>query len=149
MTKNKRSNILYFIVVLCGLFGSGMAAAEGKVHVVSAQATKFAPLVIFIDPGDTVVWKNMIGHNAESIEGLIPEGAEPFHITLGTSGSASFTVEGTYIYKCAPHFALGMVGAIIVGDGSKNMDQVKINAKGMAKRAVIKAKKALEKKNGK
>lgn len=122
------------------LFSASSLAAE---HVITAQATKFSPLVVLIEPGDTVTFQNMVGHNADAMEGLVPEGAELFKIPLGTNGSLTLDKEGVYIYKCTPHFALGMVGAIVVGEAT-NMDSVVANAKGMAKRAVIKAKKAVE-----
>ena len=131
----------------CFLFMLVSASASAAEHVITAQATKFAPIAIFIEPGDTVVWRSMVGHNAAAIEGMVPEGGKLFNIPLGTDGSVTLDVEGVYIYKCTPHFALGMVGAIIVGQAS-NMAEITANAKGMAKRAVLKAKKAIEKKEG-
>ncbi len=131
----------------CFLFMLVSASASAAEHVISAQATKFAPVVIFIEPGDTVVWKNMVGHNAVAIEGLVPEGGKLFNIPLGTDGSVTLDVEGVYIYECTPHISLGMLGAIIVGQAG-NMAEITANAKGMAKRAAFKAKKAIDKKGG-
>jgi hypothetical protein len=34
-------------------------------------------------------------------------------------------VPGLYVFKCTPHFGLGMVGLIAVGDPSVNLDAVK------------------------
>ena len=133
-----RNSCFALALMLCS------ASAFAAEHVVQAQATKFSPIVIFIEPGDTVTWKNMVGHNADAMEGLVPEGAELFKIPLGTDGSVTLDKEGVYVYKCTPHYALGMVGAIIVGEAS-NIDSVVANAKGMSKRAAIKAKKAVEK----
>jgi len=128
------------IAFLLACFFSSAAYAEE--HVVNAQATKFHPVVVFAKPGDSIVWKNMSGHDAQSMESLIPEGAEHWHVPMGSDGSVVLEVEGVYVYKCTPHFALGMVGGIVVGEPS-NMEQVEANAKGMAKRAVIKMKKAI------
>ncbi len=36
--------------------------------------------------------------------------------------TVTFDVEGIYGYKCQPHFALGMVGIIQVGDSTDNLD---------------------------
>ena len=119
--------------------------AFAEEHRVTAQATKFDPLVVFIEPGDTVVWTNMVGHNADAMKELIPEGAEVFNIPLGENGSVTLEKEGVYVYKCTPHYALGMVGAIVVGEPT-NIDSVVANATGMSKRAAIKTRKAIEKK---
>lgn len=83
----------------------------------------FEPEVLHIQPGDTVTFIAADrGHNAETIEGMIPEGAEPFEGRINEEISITFTVEGAYGYKCRPHFAMGMVGLIIVGDDPANLD---------------------------
>ncbi len=117
------------------------ASALAEEHTVQAKATAFDPVALKIEPGDKVRWTNMSGHNVNFEEGNIPEGAEAFASSLGDNVSKTFDKEGVYLYKCDPHFAMGMVGAIIVGE-PKNMDAVEKNAKGMYKRALIKAKKA-------
>lgn len=117
---------------------SGTALAED--HVVSATATAFDPVALKIAPGDKVKWTNMSGHNTHFEKGNIPEGVEPWKTDLGEDASHTFDKEGVYLYKCDPHFAMGMVGAIVVGE-PKNMADVEKNAKGMYKRALVKAKK--------
>ena len=131
------------MVVPCLLLFLGSAPVQGEERIIQAQSTKFSPLVLFANPGDMIRWTTMIGHDAQSIVDLVPQGAEHFHIPLGTDGSVILEKEGVYIYKCNPHFALGMTGSIVIGDPS-NLEDVQKNAKGMAKRAVIKTKKALE-----
>lgn len=123
----------------------GGGGGNPETHTVNAQATAFDPVAIRINPGDTVRWNNMVGHNVntQGMGDLIPEGAEHFTSKMGEDYSRKFDVEGVYIYKCDPHYAMGMVGAIIVGE-PKNMDEVKQNAKGMAKRAVVKAEQAVD-----
>lgn len=113
--------------------------ATGKVHTVTAQGLIYDPLVVKIAPGDTVFWTNMSTHNTESLEGLIPEGAEMWSSKMSENYSHTFTQEGIYIYKCVPHFGAGMGGAIIVGE-PVNLEQIKaVDAKGAAKRLVNKA----------
>lgn len=122
----------------------GMSSAVwAEDHTVNAQATAFDPVALKIAPGDKVRWSNMSGHNVNFEEGNIPEGAKPWKSDLGDNVSHTFDEEGVYLYKCDPHFAMGMVGAIIVGEPT-NMDAVKENAKGMYKRALIKAEKEVE-----
>ncbi|MFW5451534.1 MAG: plastocyanin/azurin family copper-binding protein [Methylophagaceae bacterium] len=119
-------------------------AEEATIHEVKAQVTAFSPLVIFIQPGDLVAWSNMNGHDTQSLEGLIPEGAEAWHSKLGEEYQRTFTVEGVYLYKCTPHFGTGMGGVIIVGKPT-NFDAILASGqKGAAKRLVKKAKVAIE-----
>lgn len=118
------------------------AAVGAKTHTVNGRATSFSPNIIFINPGDTVQWENMTIHDSVSMEGLIPEGAEPWTFKIGQNGAVTLTEEGVYIYKCNPHYPLGMVAAIIVGK-PVNVEQVQANATGRSKGIVIKVVKAL------
>ena len=120
------------------------AATEAKTHIVNGRATSFSPNILFINPGDTVQWQNMTIHDSVSMEGLIPDGAEPWAFKIGQNGAVTLTVEGVYIYKCIPHYPLGMVAAIIVGK-PVNIAQVQANATGRSKGIVIKVVKALAK----
>lgn len=114
-------------------------SGAAKNHTVEARVTHFDPLVLKIAPGDTVSWTNMAGHNTHFEKGNIPEGVKPWVTPLGKEVSHTFETEGLYLYKCDPHFSMGMVGAIIVGEAS-NVAAVEKNAKGMYKRALAKAK---------
>lgn len=127
---------------------SQFAAAEN--HVVKASVTNFDPMVIFVQPGDSVTWSNMNGHNVETIPGMIPEGAEAFSSKLGDEGyTVTFDVEGAYVYKCLPHVSTGMVGTVVVGSDPSNMDAIDAAladvtvAKNMVGRAIKKTKKAI------
>lgn len=120
------------------------AATGGEMHIVTAQGLKYSPLVIQIQPGDTVAWENMPTHDTQSIEGLIPEGAEAWHSELGKNYERTFSQEGIYVYKCTPHIGAGMGGAIIVGN-PVNLDAIKAaDAKGAEGRLARKAIAAAE-----
>jgi len=120
------------------------APAASKNHTVTAQGLIYSPLVVTIAPGDSVSWTNMSTHNTESIEGLIPEGAEMWMSKMSDNYSRTFTVEGIYVYKCTPHFGAGMGGAIIVGN-PVNLEELKnFGAKGATRRLVNKAIEAAE-----
>lgn len=115
------------------------ASGEAKTHTVTAQGLIYDPLVIKINTGDSVAWRNMATHNTESLEGLIPEGAEKWSSPIGKSFTRAFTQEGIYVYKCTPHFGTGMGGAIIVGE-PVNLEQIKnADVSGAAGRLVRKA----------
>lgn len=131
---------------------SESVSAEPQEHIVKGVITQWQPLVTFAQPGDTIKFTNMAGHDTASMEGMIPEGATPWQSKLGEE---AFTVkvdkEGAYVYKCNPHITTGMVGVIVVGDRNpanlaqleENAGSVKIGGN-MVKRALRKLKKQLE-----
>lgn len=115
------------------------AATDAQTHVVTAEALVFNPVVITIQPGDTVSWVNMPTHDTQSLEGLIPEGAEHWHSEMSQNYSRTFTQEGIYVYKCTPHFGSAMGGAIIVGN-PVNIEEIRnAGARGAAGRLVRQA----------
>jgi len=80
----------------------------------------YEPDFLKIAPGDTVRFISVqSGHNAATINGMIPEGAAPFKSQINADFTATLTVPGTYGIKCSPHFAMGMVMLIRVGDSAK------------------------------
>ena len=137
----KIMKIVSKIAALSVLLVSFNAMAEK--HVVAAGATNFSPLHLFVQPGDTVKWTNMTIHDTQSMDGLIPEGAEAWKSNIGQEYEVTLDKEGVYIYLCNPHYPNGMVGAIIVGEAS-NMDQIQANAKGREKGVIFKLKKKLD-----
>ncbi|MEM6973031.1 MAG: pseudoazurin [Pseudomonadota bacterium] len=109
------------------------AAMAGENHVVemlnrnkdTKESMVFKPAVLKIAPGDTVTFKpTNKGHNAELIDGLMPEGAEAFKGGINKEITVTFDTEGVYGYKCAPHFATGMIGFIQVGDSTDGMEAI-------------------------
>lgn len=121
-----------------GIFVAGAAAAllvagpaaakDVKVKMLNkgaAGAMVFEPALVKIAPGDTVTFVSVDpGHNAESISSMIPAGATPFKGKMNQNITVKFTKPGVYGYKCLPHYGMGMVGAVIVGNPT-NMAQAK------------------------
>jgi pseudoazurin len=60
-----------------------------------------------------------------SIDGMLPEGAEPWKGKINEQITVTFTKPGLYGYKCQPHYGLGMVGLIEVGDDTSNIETLK------------------------
>lgn len=76
----------------------------------------FEPDFVSAAPGDTIKFvPTDKGHNAETIKGMIPDGAEPFEGKLGKEISVTLQTEGVYGVRCKPHYGLGMVMLIQVG----------------------------------
>lgn len=101
---------------------AGAAAATETTHTVQmlnrgeAGAMVFEPAFIQAQPGDTITFvPTDAGHNAETIEGLLPEGAEAFEGDMGKEVSITVTEEGLYGVECKPHAGMGMVALIQVG----------------------------------
>jgi pseudoazurin len=79
-------------------------------------AMVFEPAFIKAAVGDTVTFLSPDkGHNAESIEGMLPDGVEPFKSEMSKDFTLNLTSEGLYGVKCTPHYAMGMVALIQVG----------------------------------
>lgn len=73
----------------------------------------YGPAVVRVDPGTTVTWSWVKGrHNVVDTEGAYESS---YHTD---SGSFEHTFEETGVsrYYCTPHKAMGMKGAIVVGD---------------------------------
>ena len=89
------------------------------------QSNFFDPPVLQIQPGDTVVFEpTQKGHNSASKKGMLPEGVEPWNGKISKPIEITYNIEGTYGYVCSPHAALGMVGLILVGDYTTNLEEV-------------------------
>lgn len=93
------------------------------------QRMLFKPGVLRAQPGDTVKFVGTDrGHNAQSIAGMTPEGAEEFKGRINEEIEITLDVEGTYGYVCQPHQAMGMIGFILVGNFTTNLDAVRTAA---------------------
>ena len=86
----------------------------------------FEPDLVKIQPGDSVTFiSSNPGHDAMSVPGMLPEGAEPFQGQLGKDVTVTFTQPGVYGIKCKPHYVMGMVALVVVGDPSPNLEAAK------------------------
>lgn len=128
------------VAAAIALLGIGAAqAAEHEVKMLNKGERGmmvFEPAVLSVAPGDTVRFvPTHKSHNAESIDGMLPEGAEPFAGEINEEVTVTFEKEGVYGYKCKPHYAMGMVGLVVVGDSKPNLEAAKaVPQKGKAKK---------------
>ena len=95
-------------------------AENFEVHMLNkgdAGTMVFEPAFVQVAPGDTVTFlPTDKGHNAETIKDVLPEGAEAFKGAMGKEVVVTFTEQGIYGIKCTPHFGMGMVMAVLVGE---------------------------------
>jgi len=123
------SKILFAAIAVMAMTTIPAMAANFDVQLLNkgaAGAMVFEPSLVKVAVGDTVTFKPTDkGHNVESIKGMSPEGAEEIKGKTGVELVVTFTVPGAYGLKCMPHYAMGMVGLVVVGDAPANLDAAK------------------------
>jgi pseudoazurin len=90
-------------------------SASATPATVNTNAVKFEPMIVFIEPGESVSWTGMAGHNVQTIQELGPEGAPKVMTELGDDVTIKFDQVGIQVYKCTPHWGARMGGIIVVG----------------------------------
>ena len=115
----KLATLLAAPAFVLALAGAGFAA-EHEVHMLNKGETGtmvFEPAFVKAEPGDTI---NFIptdkSHNAESIPEMMPAGAAPFLGKMNEQIDVTFKEAGVYGIKCKPHYGMGMVALIVVGE---------------------------------
>ncbi|HEY0043257.1 MAG TPA: pseudoazurin [Allosphingosinicella sp.] len=138
------------LTLIAGLFAAGLAlgaapasAKEWQVKMLNkgsnGQLMAFEPAYLAVKPGDTVRFlATDKGHNAESIPGMLPAGAQAFKGKINQEIVVKFTAPGVYGYKCLPHLGMGMVGVVQVGPASNKAQAAAAAAKlpGMGKKVM-------------
>ena len=115
------------LAALIALPGAAALAESHQVQMLDRGETGsmvFEPAFLHVQPGDTVVFvPTDPGHNVASLEGMIPEGVNPIESAImGEPMPVTFTEEGVYGLECTPHFGMGMVALIEVGEAPSNLD---------------------------
>jgi plastocyanin len=105
--------------------GSGVASAGGGCHATGPTTGQgdtvelldlcFTSTVLYVEPGTNVTWTNRDA-TAHNVVGVAGTWGDP-ELTLyqGDTASYLFDDDGVYPYACWIH--LGMIGAVVVGDG--------------------------------
>jgi len=127
---------LTLAAALAGLLGQAAVAEEFEVKMLNKGEKGmmvFEPDLVRAQVGDTVKFiASDKGHNAETIKGMIPDGAEMVVGKPNEEIILTLTKEGIYGIRCKPHYGLGMVALIVAGE-PVNLDAVKaVKAPGKA-----------------
>lgn len=108
------------LLLATALLMPGAMAETHEVKMLTRSATAgmvYEPDYLRIEPGDTVKFvATQSGHNAATLPGVWPEGAETFKGKINEEIERTFTVPGLYGIQCIPHLAMGMVMLIQVGE---------------------------------
>lgn len=110
------------LALLLSVLASPLLAETHEVRMYSrseAGPMVYEPSFLRIEPGDSVRFlPTQPGHNAATIDGMLPDGAEPFRSQINADVTVTLTIPGFYGIKCSPHYAMGMVMVIEVGEGA-------------------------------
>ncbi len=118
-----------FLTLLFVLFSANAFSADVTIEMLNKnKETKkrmvYSQELVKIDAGQSIEWlPTAKGHNVEMLAG--PNGYElPAKTKLNEPVNMEFTVPGIYLYQCSPHAAMGMIGIIVVGGDTSNMDAI-------------------------
>jgi pseudoazurin len=115
--KNMKSVTIIGAVCLASLLCANAYAKDYTVKELNTGADGnlvFEPDFLHIQPGDSVHFVPAdAGHDSQSY--LVPEGAQDWKSEISKDITVKFTKQGVYLYECAPHHMLGMLGVIEVG----------------------------------
>ena len=133
--KTSMAAIALALATVFGSLSAGAADIEVKMLNKGADGLMvFEPNLVKIAPGDTVHFVPADkGHNVESIDGMIPAGATPFKGEISEDLTVKFDQAGVYGFKCKPHYGMGMVGLIVVGEPGNKAEAAAVEQKGKAK----------------
>ncbi|MCZ7856807.1 pseudoazurin [Agrobacterium salinitolerans] len=119
------------LAILAGLFAFPALAAEIEVKMLNkgsdGQAMVFEPATVKAAVGDIITFVPVDkGHDAAAVKDMIPEGVADFKGKMNETVKVIVEKEGAYVVKCTPHFGMGMIALVVVGDAAPaNLDAVK------------------------
>lgn len=94
----------------------------------------FEPDFLEIAPGDRVRFvPTHKSHNAATIDGMVPEGVKGFKSRINEEFETGFEQPGFYGIKCSPHYGMGMVMLIKVGEAALPQSYKTVDVPGRAK----------------
>jgi pseudoazurin len=84
----------------------------------------FDPELVRVKPGDTVDFiASDKGHDVHSVNGMIPNRAQPIDGKTNQDTKVTFSQPGVYVITCKVHTLMGMMCVVLVGD-PVNIDQI-------------------------
>ena len=130
-----------FTVMAILFISTSASAADMTIEMLNKDADGnkmvFSEEIARVDIGDIITWiPTTKGHNVEMI-------SSPNDMKLksknGKEVKISFEKAGIYYYWCTPHKGMGMIGLVVVGNDTSNIDQIaKAKAMGKSKKKLKK-----------
>jgi pseudoazurin len=140
--------MIVLALLTAGTFAGPAFAEEFEIKMLNKGengAMVFEPDFVKVAIGDTIKFVPIDkGHNVETIKGMLPEGFEQFKTKFGDEYVFTAQTDGVYGIKCSPHYGMGMIALIAVGEPT-NLEEAKAVAhKGQAKKRFAEAFTKLE-----
>ena len=109
-----------FLTFIALLLAHPAAAEVFEVRMLNRNDTGgmiFEPDYLELRPGDRIRFlATHPSHNAASMPEMLPENAQPFKGQINEEIEVEFTESGFYGIKCIPHYTMGMVMLVQVGE---------------------------------
>lgn len=103
----------------------------------AGEAMVFSQELIRAEVGDIIRFvPTDRSHNAQSVDGALPDGQEPFRGRMNQVVEYEVTETGLTAVVCLPHQTMGMVALVVVGNDLSNADDIlaaRIPGRGMDK----------------
>ncbi|MDQ0136995.1 pseudoazurin [Neorhizobium galegae] len=126
----RKTTKTFTLATSLALFALPAFSAEIEVKMLNkgsdGEAMVFEPAAVKVQVGDTIRFVPVDkGHDVVSMPGLVPEGVAEIKGKISQEFSFTADKPGAYVFKCTPHFGMGMVAVIVVGDTPANLDAVR------------------------
>ena len=123
-------NRLLLIITFILFFLNTAHSADQNIDMLNKSGREinvYSKKIVNVEVGDTVFWKSASkGHNVEFISKRgVPEGVGKFKSKVSKDAQFTFEVPGIYAYWCTPHKAMGMIGFVVVGGNTDNIESIK------------------------
>ena len=130
---------LFLALIMAVLIAPNVYAADMEIEMLNRRDDGAKMIysidVARIDAGDTITWvPTTKGHNVHFLAG--PDGWDlPKKSKNGKEVVLTFDIPGVYLYQCTPHASMGMIGLVVVGEDTSNIDAIaKTKVRGKSKK---------------
>jgi plastocyanin len=106
----------------------GTRPKDGTGTMVKMVDACFTPTVLHVAPGADVTFINRDDGIAHNVVGVGGTWGTLDNLSLGEQATYRFDANGVYLFSCFLH--AGMIGAVVVGDGSAGADVSSVHADG-------------------
>ena len=120
---------LFLTLIMAVVVTPTLYAADMEVEMLNRRddgaKMVYSEDIVRIDVGDTITWTPTTkGHNVHFLAG--PDGWDlPKKSKNGKEVVLTFDTPGVYLYQCTPHASMGMIGFVVVGEDTSNLDAIK------------------------
>ena len=120
---------VFLALIMAVVIAPNVYAADMEVEMLNRRddgaKMVYSEDIVRIDVGDTITWvPTTKGHNVHFLAG--PDGWDlPKKTKNGKEVVLTFDTPGVYLYQCTPHASMGMIGFVVVGEDTSNLDAIK------------------------